>query len=149
MTHEQLIERAVRWLKGHGCYFVLSGGEAYCSVGECADAIGWEFRGSILIECKTTRADYFADRRKPWRRACGLGMWRYYLAPAGVIPPAKLPACWGLLECHPKQIRRRLRAKRVPIGWWAAGAELRLLAKRAAKLQEALQHATDRRSVDT
>src|ERR1700693_6104770 len=99
MTHAQLVEKAVRWLRNYRCGVVLS--EQACVSGEMPDAIGWKRAcHSVLIECKITRADFFVDRDKPFRRKqeCGLGWERFYLAPAGMIRREELPVGWGLLE---------------------------------------------------
>lgn len=99
MTHAELVERAARWLKGTaGCNVVLA--EFVAQVGEIPDAIGWKSCESFLIECKTSRADFLADKKKPWRREpeFGMGVYRYFMAPAGIIKPEELPAGWGLLE---------------------------------------------------
>jgi hypothetical protein len=99
MTHAQLVERAVRWLRSYRCGVVLS--EQACASGEMPDAIGWK-RGchSVLVECKTSRADFLADREKPWRQKPenGAGSERFYLTPRGLIRPQELAPGWGLLE---------------------------------------------------
>ena len=131
MTHDALIERTVRWLRNtQRCRYVLT--EAWTR-GEIPDAIGWRRGTSIVVECKVSMADFRADRRKPWREARGLGRLRYYLTPPGLLMPDCLPALWGLLECHPKQLRRVRRAREMPIGWWNYHAELDLLARRLAR----------------
>ena len=99
MTHAQLVERAVRWLRSYRCGVVLS--EQACVSGEMPDAIGWKRAShSVLVECKVTRADFLADRDKPFRRKPeqGVGSERFYLTPPGLVKVAELPAGWGLLE---------------------------------------------------
>jgi hypothetical protein len=99
MTHVQLVERAVRWLRRYRCGVVLS--EQACVSGEMPDAIGWKQAcHSVLVECKVTRADFLADRSKPFRQKPekGVGSERFYLAPAGLVKIEELPAGWGLLE---------------------------------------------------
>jgi hypothetical protein len=104
MSHAQLIERAVRWLRSYRCGVVLS--EQACASGEMPDAIGWK-RGchSVLVECKTSRADFLADREKPWRQKPenGAGCERFYLTPAGLVRPQELAPGWGLLEMVKRQ----------------------------------------------
>jgi len=105
MTHPQLVERAVRWLRSYRCGVVLS--EQACASGEMPDAIGWKRAcHSVLVECKVTRADFLADRAKPFRLdpEQGVGCERFYLAPAGLVRREELPAGWGLLEYHPGKI---------------------------------------------
>ena len=99
MTHAQLVERAVRWLRRYRCGVVLS--EQASGSGEMPDAIGWKQAcHSVLVECKLTRADFLADRSKPFRRKPekGVGSERFYLVPAGLVKIEELPAGWGLLE---------------------------------------------------
>lgn len=80
--------------------------EQACISGEMPDAIGWKRANhSVLVECKISRADFLADRAKPFRldSASGLGCERYYLAPAKLIAAEELSAGWGLLEyCNRK-----------------------------------------------
>ena len=105
MTHAQLVEKAVRWLRSYRCGVVLS--EQACVSGEMPDAIGWKRAcHSVLVECKVTRADFLADREKPFRRKPegGVGSERFYLTPPGLIKLEELPAGWGLLECRRGQI---------------------------------------------
>jgi len=99
MTHAQLVEKAVRWLRAYRCGVVLS--EQACSSGEMPDAIGWKQAcHSVLVECKISRADFLADREKPFRRQPdrGVGRERFYLTPPALIKLEELPAAWGLLE---------------------------------------------------
>jgi hypothetical protein len=105
MTHAQLVEKAVRWLRSYRCGVVLS--EQACASGEMPDAIGWKRAcHSVLVECKVTRADFLADRSKPFRLKPhqGVGCERFYLAPPGLIRSDELPKGWGLLECRTGKI---------------------------------------------
>jgi hypothetical protein len=105
MTHPQLVEKAVRWLRSYRCGVVLS--EQACVSGEMPDAIGWKRAcHSVLVECKITRSDFLADRAKPFRRKPdqGVGCERFYLVPAGVVQREELPQGWGLLEHRRGQI---------------------------------------------
>jgi hypothetical protein len=72
------------------------------------DAIGWKRAcHSVLVECKISRADFLADREKPFRRKpeLGLGCERFYLTAAAMLRPEELPDGWGLLECHNRKIK--------------------------------------------
>ena len=106
MTHQQLVRMAERWLRTrYRCGIVLS--EQSCASGETPDVIGWKGTcRSILVECKASRADFLADRDKPFRRdpAQGMGSERLYCAPRGLIKTAELPKGWGLLECKGREI---------------------------------------------
>ena len=99
MTHAQLVEKAVRWLRHYRCGVVLS--EQACVNGEMPDAIGWKRAcHSVLVECKVTRADFLADRCKHFRQkpGHGVGSERFYLTSSSLVRVEDLPAGWGLLE---------------------------------------------------
>ena len=70
-SHDWLVRRAKAWLVGTG-RMGLSLAEPWSIGREHPDAIGWDWRGwSILVECKVTRADFNADKRKRLRWAAG------------------------------------------------------------------------------
>jgi len=99
MTHAQLVEKAVRWLRSYRCGVVLS--EQACASGEMPDAIGWKKAcHSVLVECKVSRADFLVDREKPFRRKPkhAVGNERFYLTLPRLITVDDLPQGWGLLE---------------------------------------------------
>ena len=105
MTHAALVRKAVEWLRSYRCGVVLS--EQACVSGEMPDAIGWKRAcHSVLVECKVSRADFLADRAKPFRLKTdtAVGCERFYLAPRALIRPEELPAGWGLLEHHNRQM---------------------------------------------
>jgi hypothetical protein len=107
MTHAKLVALAVRWLRSYRCGVVLS--EQACVSGEMPDAIGWKRAcHSVLVESKATRADFLADRDKPFRRhpETGVGCERYYLVPRGLIRAEELPVGWGLLELSGREVER-------------------------------------------
>jgi hypothetical protein len=113
MTHAQLVQIATRWLRRYRCGVVLS--EQACVNGEMPDAIGWKRAcHSVVVECKTSRADFLADLNKPFRRKpeTGLGCERFYLAPAGLLAPGELPKGWGLLEVRGRDVTRTKPASR-------------------------------------
>lgn len=109
LTHDELVVLASRWLKGTaGCSIVLSEIVAITPWGEVPDAIGWKSHNTILVECKTSRSDFLADRSKHFRLdpTKGMGFLRYFFAPAGIINMQELPAGWGLLELTAGKVRR-------------------------------------------
>jgi hypothetical protein len=109
MTHERLVQAAVAWLRRYGCGVVLS--EQSCASGETPDAIGWKRAcHSVVVECKISRADFLADREKPFRLKPerGMGCERFYLAPAALISSSEVPAGWGLLEFRGREVREVL-----------------------------------------
>jgi hypothetical protein len=105
MTHAQLVQRAVAWLRHYRCGVVLS--EQACLSGEMPDAIGWKRAcHSVLVECKISHADFLADRDKPFRQRpeTGVGCERFYLTPKDLVRPEELPPGWGLLECGNREV---------------------------------------------
>lgn len=107
LSHAKLVSMAVRWLRRYRCGVVLS--EQACASGEMPDAIGWKRAcHSVLIESKVSRADFLADRDKPFRQRpeTGVGCERYYLASRGLIRSEELPTGWGLLEVCGREIER-------------------------------------------
>lgn len=109
MTHDELVLRADRWLRNNGFSVTLRDGfSAWTTHGEKPDVIGWRDHVSCLIECKISRSDFLSDRKKPFRAdpAIGMGDWRFYICPPGIITVDDLPEGWGLLYCHPKKIEK-------------------------------------------
>jgi hypothetical protein len=99
MTHAQLVEKAVGWLRAYRCGVVLS--EQACASGEMPDAIGWKQAcHSVLVECKVSRPDFLQDRQKPFRvkPEKGVGSERFYLTPPALVSLEEIPSGWGLLE---------------------------------------------------
>jgi len=110
MTHNDLVKKATIWLKNtFHCRIVFSELVAYTRSGETPDAIGWVNNKSILIECKTSRSDFFADKKKKARNPNfpALGHWRFFLTPPGLIQDDEIPEDWGLYEVIDKQVRYR------------------------------------------
>ncbi|CAE6841534.1 hypothetical protein [Paraburkholderia aspalathi] len=66
---------------------------------EQPDVIGFRTVCSALIEVKISRGDFLADALKPERQilGSGLGVYRFYLCPQGLIEADELPPKWGLL----------------------------------------------------
>jgi hypothetical protein len=62
----------------------------------------------VLVEGKVSRADFLADRDKPFRQRpeIGVGCERYYLTPRGLLRTEELPRGWGLLEVNGREIER-------------------------------------------
>lgn len=108
MTHDELVIRAERWLRSIGCGVTFRELVASVASGEIPDAIGWRNQRSILIECKTSRSDFFADRAKRFRirPEDGMGDWRFFMTPPKVVHPEDLPPGWGLLWAMPKTVLR-------------------------------------------
>lgn len=108
MTHKELVERAKAWLKGRRrCCFVVTEPQGH-AFREWPDAIGWTYRGfSVLVECKASLSDFYADRRKRNRAIFGMGDQRFYMTRPGLIVPERhtLPDNWGLVEVHKHMVK--------------------------------------------
>lgn len=104
MTHDELVLKAGWYLRKRiRCYPVLM--EAcYGNSREQPDAIGWRDRTSYVIECKASRTDFLSDGNKP-HREYGMGSYRYYMAPHGIIHADEIPDGWGYLEVRGKSQR--------------------------------------------
>lgn len=104
--HSDLVRVAAGWLRRKGSRCVITDDmKFYSSTGELPDVVGWMRGVSVLVEVKTSRADYLKDKKKPFRQKpeTGIGQWRFYLCPAGIITPDDLPDGWGLLWVDEKK----------------------------------------------
>lgn len=130
-THAELVALAARWLRGtRKCSLVATERKPW-STDEHPDAIGWRPRGeSILVEAKTSVADWLADLRKPHRAGAGMGRERWFLTPWGLLAGrvgTGWPAGWGLLGVRNGKVFRVVEAiDRGPVAEVLA-AELPLL----------------------
>lgn len=101
-SHRQLCKIAANVLKNkgikpfHRCQYVVCELERH---GECPDAFGFSSASTQLIEAKVSRSDFLSDKKKLWRKfpENGLGNFRSYLCPNGLINIEDLPEKWGLL----------------------------------------------------
>ena len=105
-THGDLVKRAGRWLKSLGCSAILEEMTAYTYNGETPDAIGWTSSQSIVVEVKVSRADFLRDRKKRFRgnHIKGMGSWRFYLVPQGILNPEDCPEGWGIYEVQGRRV---------------------------------------------
>lgn len=81
---------------------------------ERVDAILFSVESSFLIETKVTRSDFLADQLKQLRinPEEGVGRYRYYACPEGLIAPEELPDKWGLIYVVPNNRRSSM-----PVGY--------------------------------
>lgn len=114
--------RNVEWCEGQWKYVAVE-----VCVNGCENPDIWAFNGwsTIVVEVKTSRSDFFNDKKKPWHQA-GMehtlaGNYRYYLTPKGLLREEDLPSGVGLLEYDGKVIVRVVRAKRHEISNHADG----------------------------
>jgi hypothetical protein len=122
MTHSELCEIAKKWLLrpnsqgGHGCHFALSECRSGWD-GEMPDSIGFRAAtretDTVVVEVKVSRSDFLADAKKPHRAdGEGMGLYRYYMCPEGLIQPDEVPERWGLLWVSASG---KITAKRGPV----------------------------------
>jgi hypothetical protein len=110
--HEMLVKRGKSWMKQQGFTVVATEITAVGSR-ERSDVIGFRSSCSVIIEAKISRADFFADFKKLERQQpdVGLGNYRFYLCPMGLIQPEELPAKWGLLYADGTKIQEIVKPK--------------------------------------
>ncbi|WP_391560700.1 hypothetical protein [Robertmurraya sp.] len=109
ITHDSLCLLAEKFLMKNAFGVVFNDKfKAYTNTGEQPDCLGFRSGVSCLIECKTSRSDFLADKRKKFRvdPTLGMGDWRFFLAPTGLISVDELPTRWGLLETDGKRVKK-------------------------------------------
>lgn len=100
--HRELCLLAAKWLRrskltSPSCPYVAV--ELVTASQESPDVFGWNYWATVLIEVKVSRSDFLADAKKSFRQQPeeGVGAFRYYCSPEGLITKADLPDKWGLL----------------------------------------------------
>jgi hypothetical protein len=113
MTHSDIVNIAYKWLLKNGRIgFAFK--ELKSLSQEIPDVIGFDSWQSTLIECKISRSDFLSDQKKTHRKK-GMGNWRFYCCPKGLIKQKDLPPKWGLIYVDEKgraQIEYDCRRKR-------------------------------------
>lgn len=103
--HYRLCCEGAKWMRKQewGTYHTVA--VELCTVNvENPDVWGTTGFKSMLIEVKTSRADFLKDKKKIFRtddeeyRKYALGNKRYYLVPKGMVTIEELPTHLGLLE---------------------------------------------------
>lgn len=111
LTHREIIECLGGYAdRNLGCVTGLLERGGYCGGGESPDYIGFNAKGeSFLIEVKISRADFQADKKKLFRKfpKAGVGKYRYFACPDGLITPEELPEGWGLIYIKDKSTIRK------------------------------------------
>lgn len=103
--HEHLCNKAHSWLRRNG-FTVAATNITASGSRERVDCIGFRECCSALVEAKVSRSDFLADRKKPERIKGGVGVYRYYIAPAGLLRIDDLPDKWGLLELDGRTVKQ-------------------------------------------
>ena len=89
MTHKELVGHAKFWLsRSKQCnpVFIEKGSGNFS---EMPDVIGFTSNQSMVIECKISKSDLRADKKKPHRQTGGLGNLRYYFIPLSLYEECK------------------------------------------------------------
>jgi hypothetical protein len=96
--HDELTDLGARWFKAQGFGIVATELQS-AGCAEQPDVVAYRHSCAAIIEVKVSRADFAADARKSHRGEAtkGLGLYRFYLCPQGLISPTELPSKWGLL----------------------------------------------------
>ena len=108
-THRELCTVAAWWLRRRGYRNAVA--EPPLQAFENPDAIGWG-RTTGVIECKVSRSDFMRERKKACRQKQnlpgGMGDYRWYMSPRGLLTPEEMPDGWGLLEVYGTTRRTRV-----------------------------------------
>lgn len=108
MTHAECVEAAAGYMQKRADVVLP---EFYSWNAELPDVIAFNRDTSTVIECKVSRSDFLADKKKSFRMQpnSGMGDSRYYCCPKGLIRPEELPDRWGLLYVYPDGKVRKIR----------------------------------------
>jgi hypothetical protein len=106
-SHRNLCFKATKHLRNKGIQPFHKSQYVVCElerVGESPDAFGFGGSSTQLIEVKVSRSDFLSDKKKYWRKypEHGIGKFRSYLCPEGMIKEKDLPKYWGLLWINEK-----------------------------------------------
>ena len=111
LTHADLVTKGIKWLRSQGgkqWSAPLAFGEIVAVGNEIPDVIGFSSNGSTLIECKTSKSDFKRDKKKMFRSVpqMGMGKYRFYMCPTGLIEKNELPDNWGLIYVSEKGVAK-------------------------------------------
>jgi hypothetical protein len=103
MTHDEIADFVALRLRKMN-YPLSFSNITSANVGEQPDVLGVSLCGeSLLAEVKISRSDFLADKKKPWRQpGSGMGDFRVYVTPKGLLKPSEIPYGWMLWEIHGK-----------------------------------------------
>ena len=99
-THNELVLIAAKWVKKSLKFPIVTTELKTTGSREIPDVLAFRSNTSLIIECKTSLIDFKRDFKKPERinQDKGVGNYRLYLAPEGLIPINLIPKSWGFLE---------------------------------------------------
>ncbi|MGP0147996.1 hypothetical protein [Pseudomonas oryzihabitans] len=110
LDHARLVASGAAWLRRQG--FPLDAAELHPSDSrDRPDVLGLRSNSLMLTEVKISRANFLADRNKPKRVTGGLGLYRFYLCPEGLLQVTDLPSGWGLLVATGRQVTEVVRPR--------------------------------------
>ena len=97
-THLDLCNMASKLLMRNGYSVILQ--EVVSMANEQPDVLAFKNTASVMFEIKVSRSDFLVDRKKYWRRKeeRGMGNYRYYVTPKGLVDKKEIPQGWGLIE---------------------------------------------------
>ena len=109
LDHKRCVEICTKWL-WNKCGVVLP--EFVTYEPEIADVLGFKRDSSYMIEVKVSRSDFLRDKKKFFRAMenLGVGNYRYYACPRGMIGPLEIPDGWGLIYIYPEGRARQMLA---------------------------------------
>lgn len=112
MTHDELNDMAVRYLQTTGGFLIICK-ELHSHLDEIPDVYALNNKFSVVIECKTSHADFERDKKKRFRKYPkeGLGRYRYYFCEEGVLSPDEIPPRWGLIYVYKNGDMRLVKGK--------------------------------------
>jgi hypothetical protein len=103
LTHDKLVKLGKAWLSRTHAIVITE----MATIGEEPDVLGFKGGEATLIECKASRSDYYADKKKSFRAypELGIGTYRYFLTPEKLLALEGVPEGWGVLETCGKRVR--------------------------------------------
>lgn len=105
MNHKDIINASIKWCKSHGYHLILE--EFVAGHMENPDVLAFGNAHSLMIEVKVSRQDFLKDAEKFPRRnpKHGVGNYRYYACPEGLIKENEIPKGWGLIYIIDKKAK--------------------------------------------
>ena len=101
MTHAQLVHYAKLYLlSAKNCNPVFTE-RGSANIGYFPDVLGWTAQNSFQIECKVSKSDLLADKKKLQHNDVGIGSRRYYCVPYELYDKVSdlIPLGYGHLIC--------------------------------------------------
>ena len=106
LTHSKIIEHSRKVLKRVGMMWKcgITFADLKTANSETPDVLGFYSGGASLIEAKASRSDFLSDKKKYFRKHpdMGMGNYRFYACPTGLIKEDELPDKWGLIYVSAK-----------------------------------------------